>query len=266
MTGRSATESEGALRKSLGVRELTASIITITIGGGVFLLPVGVAKSLGAAAWLAYVVCAVVFGLIVLCFAEAGSRVSTSGGPYAYVEQAFGPFVGYLTGVLSLLLGVFAHAAVAAGFTQAVNAVLDHVTVNLVKGGVITGRVTNQSGEPVIAINVSVARVRDGEGKAALGGGGRPATTDDRGIYRAYGLMAGTYLVSADSGMNSFPGSPYLGTVPVFHPSNTRDGATEVTMQAGGEASGIDIRYRLESGHVISGKVSGATPSGNALR
>lgn len=124
MTGTIATESEGALHKTLGVRELTASIITITIGGGVFLLPVAIAKSLGSAAWLAYVVCAVVFGLIVLCFAEAGSRVSLSGGPYAYVEQAFGPFVGYLTGVLSLLLGVFAHAAVAAGFTQAVNALV----------------------------------------------------------------------------------------------------------------------------------------------
>ena len=116
--------TEGALSRSLGVRELTASIITITIGGGVFLLPAGVAKSLGAAAWVAYVICAIVFGLIVLCFAEAGSRVQLSGGPYAYVEQAFGPFVGYLSGVLILLFGVFAHAAVAAGFAQAINALV----------------------------------------------------------------------------------------------------------------------------------------------
>jgi len=124
VTERTALDAERGLSKSLGVRELTASIITITIGGGVFLLPAGVAKSLGAAAWLAYVVCAVVFGLIVLCFAEAGSRVSLSGGPYAYVEQAFGPFIGYLGGVLVLLFGTIAHAAVAAGFTQAVNALV----------------------------------------------------------------------------------------------------------------------------------------------
>ncbi|MBM4194846.1 MAG: APC family permease [Gemmatimonadetes bacterium] len=115
---------ETGLRRSLGVREMTASIITITIGGGVFLLPAGVAQTLGSAAWVAYVTCAIVFGLIVMCFAEAGSRVSLSGGPYAYVEQAFGPFIGYVTGVLVLLFGIIAHAAVAAGFTQAINALL----------------------------------------------------------------------------------------------------------------------------------------------
>jgi amino acid transporter len=51
-------------------------------------------------------------GLIVLCFAEAGSRVSLTGGPYAYVELAFGPYVGFLTGVLIWLLGTTAVAAV----------------------------------------------------------------------------------------------------------------------------------------------------------
>ena len=129
--------TEGALSKSLGVRELTASIITITIGGGVFLLPAAVAKTLGGAAWLAYVVCAFVFGLVVLCFAEAGSRVQLSGGPYAYVEQAFGPFVGYLGGVLVLLFGTFAHAAVAAGFTQAINALIPGAGSGLMGGALI---------------------------------------------------------------------------------------------------------------------------------
>jgi amino acid transporter len=51
-------------------------------------------------------------GLIVLCFAEAGSRVSLTGGPYAYVEIAFGPYLGFLTGVLIWLLGTTAVAAV----------------------------------------------------------------------------------------------------------------------------------------------------------
>lgn len=119
-----AAKADGALSKSLGVRELTASIITITIGGGVFLLPAAVAKSLGAAAWVAYVACAAVFALIVLCLAEAGSRVQASGGPYAYIGEAFGPFIGYIGGVLGLLLGTLAHAAVAAGFTQAINALV----------------------------------------------------------------------------------------------------------------------------------------------
>src|ERR687890_2342221 len=67
---------------------------------------------LGPAARLAYIVCAIALGLIVLCFAEAGSRVSLTGGPYAYVELAFGPYVGFLTGVLIWLLGTTAVAAV----------------------------------------------------------------------------------------------------------------------------------------------------------
>lgn len=104
------------------MRELAASIVTITIGGGVFLLPAIAGAALGAAAWLAYVLCALVFALVVACFAEAGSRVALTGGPYAYVGEAFGPFWGYVTGALVLMFTVVAHAAVISAFTQTVNA------------------------------------------------------------------------------------------------------------------------------------------------
>jgi len=104
------------------VRELAASIVTITIGGGVFLLPAIAGAALGSAAWLAYVLCALVFALVVACFAEAGSRVELTGGPYAYVGEAFGPFWGYVTGALVLMFTVVAHAAVISAFTQTVNA------------------------------------------------------------------------------------------------------------------------------------------------
>ncbi len=116
-----AGDVERALERSLGVRSLAASILNITVGGGIFLYPAIVAGGLGAAAWLAYVVCAVAFGLIVLCFAEAGSRVKLTGGPYAYVGTVFGPFIGYLSGVLLWLLGVQAHAAIANGFVKGLN-------------------------------------------------------------------------------------------------------------------------------------------------
>jgi amino acid transporter len=115
---------ERALVRTLGVRTLAASILNVTVGGGIFIVPAIVAAGLGAAAPLAYLVCAVAFGLIVLCFAEAGSRVSMTGGPYMYVGTVFGPFVGYLSGVLLWLLGTIAHAAVASAFTQAVNALV----------------------------------------------------------------------------------------------------------------------------------------------
>jgi amino acid transporter len=52
-------------------------------------------------------------GLIVICIAEAGSRVSLTGGPYAYVEVAFGLFVGFLAGFLLWMLMTFVMAAVA---------------------------------------------------------------------------------------------------------------------------------------------------------
>jgi len=95
---------------------LAAGVINITVGGGIFRLPADVAGALGPAAPIAYIVCAVAMGLIVLCFAEAGSRVAMTGGPYAYVELAFGPYVGFLTGVLTWLLGTTAVAAVTTVF------------------------------------------------------------------------------------------------------------------------------------------------------
>lgn len=105
-----------SLVRAIGTLGLAAGIVNVTVGGGIFRLPADVAQSLGAAAPLAYVVCAVAMGLIVLCFAEAGSRVDLTGGPYAYVEVAFGPFAGFLAGVLVWLLGTLAVAAVSVVF------------------------------------------------------------------------------------------------------------------------------------------------------
>lgn len=102
----------------MGTFGLAAAIVNITVGGGIFRLPANVAGSLGAAAPMAYVVCALAMGLIVLCMADAGSRVSLTGGPYAYVETAFGPYVGFISGVLLWMLGTFATAAVSTVFVS----------------------------------------------------------------------------------------------------------------------------------------------------
>lgn len=109
---RSASPESGLLR-SIGTFALAASIVNITIGAGIFRLPADMAATLGATAPLAYLLCAVAMGLIVICIAEAGSRVSLTGGPYAYVEVAFGPFVGFLAGFLLWMLMTFVMAAVA---------------------------------------------------------------------------------------------------------------------------------------------------------
>ena len=98
------------LIRAIGVPGLAANIVNSTIGAGIFVLPALVAKGLGAAAPLAFIVCAIAMVLFVTCFAIAGSRVSLTGGLYAYVEVAFGRYVGFLAGVL---YGITAISAVA---------------------------------------------------------------------------------------------------------------------------------------------------------
>ena len=115
-TSEAAPSGERSLVRAIGTWALAAGVINVTVGGGIFRLPSTVARDLGAAAPLAYIVCSIAMGLIVLCFAEAGSRVSLTGGPYAYVELAFGPYVGFLTGVQLWLLGTTAVAAVSTVF------------------------------------------------------------------------------------------------------------------------------------------------------
>jgi amino acid transporter len=103
---------ERGLVRAIGTIGLAAGIVNLTVGGGIFRLPGSVATELGAAAPLAYVVCALAMGLIVLCFADAGSRVTMTGGPYAYVETAFGPLVGFLAGAVLWVGVTFAFSAV----------------------------------------------------------------------------------------------------------------------------------------------------------
>lgn len=129
--------NEGTLQRVIGVRGLAAAIFNITVGAAIFVLPAHVAGSLGAAAPLAYLVCVVATGLVALCFAEAGSRVPQSGGPYAYVEAALGPYVGYICGVLLWLGVTLAMAAVATVFADAFSSLFPLFTGKLARAGVL---------------------------------------------------------------------------------------------------------------------------------
>jgi len=94
-------------------------MINYIIGAGIFVLPATVAARVGGAAPVIYLICAVAMAMIVLCFADAGSRVSLSGGTYAYAEIAFGSFIGFIVAT-SLWFGscVLASAAVASIFVD----------------------------------------------------------------------------------------------------------------------------------------------------
>ena len=133
----------------------------------------------------------------------------------------------------------------------------DSVNLQLTRGGVITGSVTNAAGEPVIAVRVRATLIRDAKGqKPSMPSFAPEQSTDDRGIYRLYGLAPGSYLVSA-GGSPSFQTyllNPYDDDVPTYAPSATRDNAAEVSVR-GGEETTVDIRYRGDSGYTISGTV-----------
>jgi APA family basic amino acid/polyamine antiporter len=108
------------LVRELGVRQVAALIFNYIVGAGIFVLPALAASRLGPAAVLAYLVCAVIVGLMVLCFAQAGSRVAATGGPYAYAEAAFGSYVAFLVGALNLLASLLAAGAVSGIFASSV--------------------------------------------------------------------------------------------------------------------------------------------------
>jgi len=107
------------LVRGIGVRQLAASIVNATIGAGIFVLPALVAQGLGAAAPIAYVICAATMALLVTTFAMAGSRVTQTGGLFAYVEVAFGSYVGFLAGTLLWLSCVAGTGGVAIALMDA---------------------------------------------------------------------------------------------------------------------------------------------------
>ena len=136
----------------------------------------------------------------------------------------------------------------------------DTVTLNLVKGGVITGSVQSANGEPIVQVVVRAVMVRDATGQPLRYLGYQTQkSTDDRGIYRLYGLPPGTYVVSTGGRgvFNSFV-DPYDTDAPTYAPSSPRDTAAEITVGTGEEMSGVDIRYRGEPGRTVSGSVTGA--------
>ena len=84
------------LKRVVGVPGLALAIVNGIIGAGIFALPAIVSIALGAFGVIGYIFCSIMLAAIMLCYAEIGSRITTSGGSYAYVEAAFGAFPGYI--------------------------------------------------------------------------------------------------------------------------------------------------------------------------
>ncbi len=102
--------TEGLLR---GIRkwDLIAIAINAIIGAGIFGLPARVFALIGSYSLIAFAACALVVTLIILCFAEVGSRFDATGGPYLYAREAFGATVAFEVGWLMWLARLTAFAA-----------------------------------------------------------------------------------------------------------------------------------------------------------
>jgi amino acid transporter len=101
--------NEGLVR---GIRQWDLIGLTINsiIGAGIFVLPAKAFDLIGPYSLIAFVTCAIVSVLIVLCFAEVSSRFTDTGGPYRYAHVAFGPAVGFQVGWLNWLARISAYA------------------------------------------------------------------------------------------------------------------------------------------------------------
>ena len=118
------------LKRELGILDVTTNVLNITIGSGIFLMPAIIAGILGNASILAYIVCGGMYLLVALCFAEASSRISTSGGAYAYIERAFGPYFGTVACTLMAVAGILLGAALVNGIADMLSGslpVFDHL-------------------------------------------------------------------------------------------------------------------------------------------
>jgi len=109
------------LKRTIGVFALACTVVNITIGTGIFVLPALVAEHLGAAAIICFFICGILIFLIGLCFAEVGSKVTGTGGTYVYIETAFGPFAGFMANnIFWFGSAIFSDATIANGLTQTI--------------------------------------------------------------------------------------------------------------------------------------------------
>jgi len=135
---------------------------------------------------------------------------------------------------------------------------IEHIDFTLVPGGVITGKVTDTDGRPVIEIEVFVvpleARERAWQGESVL--------TDDRGVYRIFGLAAGTYRIGAgrDDG-GAFYGRSHVSYKRTYYPAAAELAqATPIDVAEGSEATNIDVTLnRPLTTYTVSGRIVNAT-------
>jgi amino acid transporter len=100
------------LVRAMGRWSLTAAIVNGVVGASIFVMPATITGMVGAASPIAVLAAGAAIFIVVLCFAEVGSRFVDAGGPYLYTREAFGPAIGFQVGWLHVWIRLFSCAAI----------------------------------------------------------------------------------------------------------------------------------------------------------
>jgi protocatechuate 3,4-dioxygenase beta subunit len=146
--------------------------------------------------------------------------------------------------------------------TLAEGETVEKIDFTLVRGGVITGRITDADGAPVVEEHIQLNQVgQQGPMRSSMMFNPFMSQTDDRGIYRLYGIPPGNYTVSVgaskENGFVSGGGGRRGYFTLTYYPSVTEQSkATVIEVKEGSEASNIDITLgRQEKTYVATGRV-----------
>jgi hypothetical protein len=139
---------------------------------------------------------------------------------------------------------------------------VDKVTIVLATAGVITGRVLDDAGEPVVGATATALRQKTGDGTGRFTPTTAYARSDDTGAYRLFGLEPGRYYVSVrpdeDRHWDDVDASP-SSLAPTYYPSTpVASEAQPVDVIAGAEAI-ADVALVATRVTTVSGEVVDAT-------
>ena len=144
------------------------------------------------------------------------------------------------------------------------NEVAENINITLLRGGVITGKVTDADGRPVVEEQIFFSLTTPSRAFPYL----RTVRTDDRGVYRAFGLPPGRYTVSAGKDSMSSFGRAETGHQRTYYPSTLNAAeATAIEVNEGSEATNVDIRLGRQlgkyaaRGRIIDGDTSQPLPN-----
>ena len=104
---------DAGLRRHISYLGFTAAIVNGVVGVGIFTLPSAMVAQAGSLAPLAYLLSAGAMLFVVVCFAEIGGRLPTSGGTYGAVALTLGPSTGFVCGIMTWMASVLGCGGVA---------------------------------------------------------------------------------------------------------------------------------------------------------